>query len=201
MAWMEGRRCRLPDRFFAPFPGSKKCLHPGAGGVGDCAGSAQLEIERRNPGMKALFTADAGGNVNPLPRRAVELATITAASLTRRRTDGRERAAPEVGPGANTMVLGCFNDVLACIPNERVLREGGYEGDTAHAPPGPPQSVGHRHRREIMASALRLARVSAHPVGRRPELGACGWIERIRKLLPAPKSGASSLPANQKATP
>lgn len=41
---------------------------------GDYAGFAQYELERRHPGMAALFYMGCGADQNPLPRRTVELA-------------------------------------------------------------------------------------------------------------------------------
>lgn len=41
---------------------------------GDYAGFAQAEIESRHPGASALFVAGCGGDQNPIPRRALELA-------------------------------------------------------------------------------------------------------------------------------
>lgn len=41
---------------------------------GDYPGFAQLELEKRHPGMMALFVNTCGGDQNPLPRRRVELA-------------------------------------------------------------------------------------------------------------------------------
>ena len=40
---------------------------------GDYAGFAQLSVERRHPGVTALFLMGAGGDQNPYPRRTVEL--------------------------------------------------------------------------------------------------------------------------------
>ncbi|MEY4941342.1 MAG: hypothetical protein RIQ93_3077, partial [Verrucomicrobiota bacterium] len=212
---------------------------------GDYAGFAQLEIERRYPGVTALFTAGCGGNVNPLPRRTVELATdygrqladavdralatpmtpltgglrcafdyptLQFASIpTRSQLEAGvahkdkyevqrsqfllgKLARGETIPtsydypvqcwrlgdlklialggepmveyglrlksdlGANTMVLGYSNDVLAYIPNERVLREGGYEGDTAMRLWGHPSPWATGIEEKIVASALKLAR-------------------------------------------
>jgi hypothetical protein len=62
----------------------------------------------------------------------------------------------ELGP--NTIVLGYSNDVLAYIPNERVLREGGYEGNTAMRLWGHPSPWATGIENKIMTSALRLAR-------------------------------------------
>lgn len=212
---------------------------------GDYAGFAQLEIERRHPGATALFTAGCGGNVNPLPRRTIELAEdygrqladavdralaapmkalsggircafdhpkLAFASIpTRAQLEaglahkdkyevkrsryllgklergeqiptshdypvqcwhvgeltllalGGEpmveyglRLKAELGP--NTIVLGYSNDLLAYIPNERVLREGGYEGDTAMRLWGHPSPWATGIEERIMSSALRLAR-------------------------------------------
>lgn len=41
---------------------------------GDWPGYAQIEIEKRHPGVTALFWAGCGADQNPLPRRTVELA-------------------------------------------------------------------------------------------------------------------------------
>ena len=41
---------------------------------GDWPGFAQIEIEKRHPGVMALFMAGCGADQNPLPRRTVELA-------------------------------------------------------------------------------------------------------------------------------
>lgn len=40
---------------------------------GDYAGFAQIDIESAHPGATALFMAGCGGDINPLPRRSVEL--------------------------------------------------------------------------------------------------------------------------------
>lgn len=41
---------------------------------GDWAGYAQAELEKRYPGISAMFVQDCGADANPLPRRSVELA-------------------------------------------------------------------------------------------------------------------------------
>jgi neutral/alkaline ceramidase-like enzyme len=41
---------------------------------GDWAGYAQAELEKRYPGVSAMFVQDCGADANPLPRRSVELA-------------------------------------------------------------------------------------------------------------------------------
>jgi len=40
--------------------------------------------------------------------------------------------------GPNAVVLGYSNDLMSYIPSVRVLREGGYEGDTSQLPYGMP---------------------------------------------------------------
>ncbi len=40
---------------------------------GDYAGFAQAEIEKKHPGVTALFAQGCGGDANPLPRRQIEL--------------------------------------------------------------------------------------------------------------------------------
>ena len=41
---------------------------------GDWAGYAQAELEKRYPGVSAMFVQDCGADANPLPRRSVGLA-------------------------------------------------------------------------------------------------------------------------------
>jgi hypothetical protein len=41
---------------------------------GDYAGFAQVELEARYPGSQAMFVAGCGGDQNPIPRRAIDLA-------------------------------------------------------------------------------------------------------------------------------
>ncbi len=185
--------------------------------TGDYPGFAQLELEKRHPGASAMFWAGCGADINPLPRRKVELAEGYGRQLadavdralkkelanirpdldTRYRevdlrydklptVDDLKRAAAstnryersratrlladikrdgeltktypcpvqtwrlgddlswvflggevvvdfairlkrELG-AESTWVVGYANDVMAYIPSERVLREGGYEG-------------------------------------------------------------------------
>lgn len=48
------------------------------------------------------------------------------------------RLKKELGSGRSLWVTGYANDVMAYIPSERVLKEGGYEGDTSMAAYGMP---------------------------------------------------------------
>ena len=41
---------------------------------GDYAGFAQVDLEKRHPGAQAMFVAGCGGDQNPIPRRALDLA-------------------------------------------------------------------------------------------------------------------------------
>lgn len=50
---------------------------------GDYPGFAQIELEKSHPGAVALFFAGCGGDQNPLPRRAVEIAQEYGRSLAR----------------------------------------------------------------------------------------------------------------------
>jgi len=43
---------------------------------GDWAGYAQTELEKRYPGVLALFVQDCGADANPMPRHSIELAQI-----------------------------------------------------------------------------------------------------------------------------
>jgi neutral ceramidase len=191
---------------------------------GDYAGCAQEEIQRRHPGVTALFVAGCGGNINPLPRREVALAEkygrqladavdraltrpmktvrgpfrssfeeITLAfserptrdqlvAATKARSEGQRAwgthllaqmdrgGIPMSHPfpvqawrlgdlawlalggetvvdyalrlkqeaGADVWVAGYSNDVMAYIPSEKILVEGGYEGKTSMIPHGKP---------------------------------------------------------------
>jgi neutral ceramidase len=216
---------------------------------GDYAGYAQEEIERRHPGATALFAAGCGGDINPLPRRTVELAQrygreladgVDAAlgngttvrgklntafervDLRYARIPGRaelERLAHDesreqryerlrarhllrvleregalpasypypvqawrVGeltwialggepvvdyalqlkrslPGP-AWVLGYSNEIMAYIPTERILREGGYEGGEAMAVFGRPAPWAAGLEGKICDAARRLARIA-----------------------------------------
>lgn len=193
---------------------------------GDYAGSAQQEIQRRHPGVTALFVLGCGGNINPLPRRelplvekygreladavdravgrpmqpisgpfrsAFEEITLAFSELpareqlvaaTKARTEGERawgthllsqldhggipmsypfpiqawrlgglswvalggetvvdyalRLKKEAGP--NLWVFGYSNDVMAYIPSESILAEGGYEGKTSMIPHAKPSA-------------------------------------------------------------
>lgn len=66
---------------------------------GDYAGFAQLEIEKANPGAVALFTSGCGGDINPLPRKKVELAEQYGKDLAAAVQGVMDRdMAPVVGP-------------------------------------------------------------------------------------------------------
>jgi neutral ceramidase len=61
---------------------------------GDYAGVAQAELERRYPGVQALFVAGCGADANPRPRGTVELVRQHGAALA----DAVERVFGDAGP-------------------------------------------------------------------------------------------------------
>jgi hypothetical protein len=185
---------------------------------GDYAGFAQLELEKRYPGVTAMFFQGAGADQNPLPRRTVPLAIqygkqlaatvervlseempqqesnlitkyseidllldeplpIDELQVIAKGSDYEARWAKgmiselktkghliksypfpvgywQIGQqklfilggesviaysvklkqifGEQIFVMSYANDVMAYIPSEVILKEGGYEGDTAH---------------------------------------------------------------------
>jgi neutral ceramidase len=214
---------------------------------GDYAGFAAEELERRHRGATALFAAGCGADINPLPRRTVELARdygrqladavdaalqtpvaltggLTASferiSLEYSRVParaeleamlGREerelryerlrarhllgeldrrgaidasypypiqcwrlgdltwialggeptveyalRLKRELGPA--TWVMGYASEIMAYIPSERVLQEGGYEGGGSMAVFGRPAPWAPGLENKIVSTARRLVR-------------------------------------------
>jgi neutral ceramidase len=216
---------------------------------GDYAGFAQEEIEHRHRGATAIFTAGCGGDINPLPRRTVELArdygrqladavdramggslrpirgglhptfervslafsqvptraelqaVLDAAETPKERYE-RLRAKHLLGElargveiagsypypiqcwrlggltwlalggepvveyslrlkealGTSTWVLGYSHEIMAYIPSERVLQEGGYEGGGAMAVFGLPSRWAPGLEGQITAASIRLTR-------------------------------------------
>ena len=66
---------------------------------GDYAGVAQVELERRYPGAKALFVAGCGADANPKPRGTVELVQEHGVALA----EAVERAVAAAAPVLPTM--------------------------------------------------------------------------------------------------
>ncbi len=215
---------------------------------GDYPGFAQIEVEKAHPGAVALFAAGCGADINPLPRRSVELARqygrelafaveealadtmkpLDAALSTRyAETELQLAPAPErahfeevaakaapylknaateqlreldagrplrgsypycvqlwrVGGqsmvalggevvvdyavtikrmlGREAFVFGFSNDLMSYIPSLRVLKEGGYEGDTSQLEYGMPA----KWTEDVEARILGTVRVLATDVG------------------------------------
>jgi len=73
---------------------------------GDYAGVAQAELERRHPGVTALFIAGCGGDANPEPRGSIELAEQHGRALA----DAVDRAI-----GAADEVQGMLRSAFATV--------------------------------------------------------------------------------------
>lgn len=74
----------------------------------------------------------------------------------------------ELGRDHPLWIAGYANDVMAYIPSLRVLKEGGYEGDTSMIPYGMPAKWGPEIEEKIVAKVRELvkavsARTPAHP--------------------------------------
>lgn len=89
---------------------------------GDYAGCAQAELERRHPGATVLFAQGCGADINPAPRRSLEVVEKHGRDLA----DAADRALA----GRMTPVAGSFSSALedltltfAKIPTEAELRE------------------------------------------------------------------------------
>ncbi len=215
---------------------------------GDYPGFAQIEVEKAHPGAVAMFAAGCGADINPLPRRSVELARqygreLAAAvdealadtmqplepTLATRYTETElqletapdrghfEEVAAKAAPylknaaaeqlreldagrplrgsypycvqlwrvgnqplvalggevvvdyaitvkrmlGRETAVFGYSNDLMSYIPSLRVLREGGYEGDTSQLEYGMPA----KWREEVESRILDAVRALATDAG------------------------------------
>jgi hypothetical protein len=72
--------------------------------------------------------------------------------------DYNRRLKKELGGKGPVWVTGYANDVMAYIPSERVLKEGGYEGDTSQVPYGMPAKWGPGIENKIVAKVLDLAK-------------------------------------------
>jgi hypothetical protein len=65
-------------------------------------------------------------------------------------------------------VIGYANDVMAYIPSVRVLKEGGYEGDTSMIPYGMPTRWAPPIEERIVAKVQELAKAVQDPARARP---------------------------------
>lgn len=69
---------------------------------GDYAGFAQLDVEKNNPGITALFFQCCGGNMNPLPRRSVGLARQYGQTLASAVQNVLDEKMQELSPNLTT---------------------------------------------------------------------------------------------------
>jgi hypothetical protein len=215
---------------------------------GDYAGFAQIELEARYPGAQAMFVAGCGGDQNPIPRRAIELAARYGKDLATSVEDVLARSLVPIGGtfstnydeiplafaslpaksqieldakstnfyvasrakhllatiasrgsleptypypvqvwrlgnldwiflggevvvdyalrikrnvgSSHTWVSAYCNDVMAYIPSQRVLKEGGYEGGGAMLYYGLPASWSEKVEEDVVAAVAR--QISAH---------------------------------------
>jgi hypothetical protein len=72
--------------------------------------------------------------------------------------DYNRRLKKELAGKGRVWVTGYANDVMAYIPSERVLKEGGYEGDTSQVPYGMPAKWGPGIENRIIGKVLDLAK-------------------------------------------
>ncbi len=211
---------------------------------GDYPGFAQIEVEKAHPGAVAMFAAGCGADINPLPRRSVELARQYGRELAFAVDEALadtmkplepvlatryaetelllepapdrahfEEVAAKAAPylknaaadqlreldaghalrssypycvqlwrigsqtlvalggevvvdyavtikrmlGRETFVLGYSNDLMSYIPSLRVLREGGYEGDTSQLEYGMPAKWRENVESRVLDSVRALA--------------------------------------------
>jgi hypothetical protein len=80
--------------------------------------------------------------------------------------DYSRRLKRELAGGPAVWVTAYANDVMAYIPSERVLKEGGYEGDTSMVPYGLPAKWAPGIEGKIVAAVEELARVTRPAAGR-----------------------------------
>jgi hypothetical protein len=81
--------------------------------------------------------------------------------------DYATRLKRELGRDRPLWVAGYANDVMAYIPSLRVLKEGGYEGDTSMIPYGMPSKWGPAIEEKIVTKVHELVKEVRSPSGRR----------------------------------
>jgi len=69
---------------------------------GDYPGFAQLALEKKHPGVQAMFVNTCGGDQNPLPRRKVELCEKYGTMLADAVEEALKKPQKEVAPGLRT---------------------------------------------------------------------------------------------------
>src|SRR5206468_84543 len=134
---------------------------------GDYAGFAMADLEAKHPGATALFWIGCGADANPLPRSKVSLCQKYGrelASAVDGVLDGEVvvdyamRLKRELAGSRAVWITGYANDVMAYIPSLRVLREGGYEGDTSMIYYGLPTKWAPPIEEKIVSKVHELAR-------------------------------------------
>ncbi|HTU20293.1 MAG TPA: neutral/alkaline non-lysosomal ceramidase N-terminal domain-containing protein [Gemmataceae bacterium] len=142
-------------------------------------GRAKWEADRRskshslrNRAEKFLKLLDSGGKIDDhyryYPVQAWRLGELTWIALGGEVVvDYDLRLQRELGRDRPLWIAGYANDVMAYIPSLRVLKEGGYEGDTSMIPYGMPAKWGPEIEEKIIAKVgelvKELPRSRAHP--------------------------------------
>ncbi|HEY7310515.1 MAG TPA: neutral/alkaline non-lysosomal ceramidase N-terminal domain-containing protein [Gemmataceae bacterium] len=126
----------------------------------------------RNRAERFLKLLDGGGkidgNYRHYPVQVWRLGDLTWVALGGEVVvDYDLRLKRELGRDAPLWISGYANDVMAYIPSERVLKEGGYEGDTSMIAYGMPAKWGAGIEEKIIAKAHELVKeVRAAPIKR-----------------------------------
>jgi len=85
---------------------------------GDYPGFAQIEIEKKHPGVTAMFVNTCGGDQNPLPRRTVELCETYGHMLAVGVEEGLEKPLSPVSSGIQTSFEIIHLDYLKVVDRE-----------------------------------------------------------------------------------
>jgi hypothetical protein len=123
--------------------------------------SKNLALRKRAERLKKLL--DEGGKIDDYTHYPVQVwrlgDQVTWVALGGEVVvDYSLRLKKELAGGRAVWVAGYANDVMAYVPSERVLKEGGYEGDTSMIYYGLPSKWAVGVEGKIVAKALELAR-------------------------------------------
>ncbi len=141
---------------------------------------AQWEAERRskqhairNRAEHYLNLLDRGEKIDNqyryYPVQAWQLGELTWVALGGEVVvDYSLRLQRELGRDRPLWIAGYANDVMAYIPSLRVLKEGGYEGDTSMIPYGMPAKWGPEIEEKIVAKVRELVNEVRRPADNRP---------------------------------
>jgi hypothetical protein len=102
---------------------------------GDYAGFAQLHVERRYPGVQAMFMQNCGGDANPYPRGTMEISRLHGTTLGEEVCGVMETKLEELH-GPLTVKFNVLQVPLQPIPsrerlNQMASRRSGWEPDIA----------------------------------------------------------------------